>query len=131
MSRFASTLYIAAVLSVGSAFAAADDDRSRDRSARELIFSASAVLEAEAASTVIAEVPAGSAFLLTQFCQSAGDFGPFLAGTSFGPVPGEGNCTTYTPGVLIAGGQALVCAARFPLPEPAGCLVTGFLRKAR
>jgi hypothetical protein len=99
------------------------------------IFSASAFVQSPGpepgpASAVVAEVPEGSTFLLTQYCTPGGPFGPapFLFGSKFGPVPFEPPCTTFTPGILFEGGQVLNCYLEYALPEGSACMVTGYMR---
>jgi hypothetical protein len=125
-TKFATAILMGALLAASQlAFADDDDDDSRGQ-----IFSASAFIIGTDPVT-IAEVPKRSNYVLTQYCVTGGGagMGPLLEGTVFGLVPSPDPCTTYTPGILFEGGQALRCTAQFAPPPgfSVACMVTGYM----
>ncbi len=94
------------------------------------LFSASATITSGEFSALLAEVPEGKNLIVTQYCQS-GFMGTLLIGSVLGRVPSNFSsaCTTYIPGVLFTGGQAISCVSLGgPVFFDRGCLINGVIR---
>lgn len=121
---------LACVLGAVALISPSSADDNKRRIWKGQVFSAGAMIPAGGTAAVLAEIAGGRKFLLTQYCQTGGDFGPQLVGSSFGVVAKKyGNCTEYTPGVLLKGGQTLSCVSPYEgVYEDTACLITGYLR---
>lgn len=121
-------LLAASVALSNAALATTPPDPAADLAAS--IFSAGATILAGSGQATLAQIPAGGALIVTQYCQSGGDFGPLLTGSTFGVVPSggqsQGNCTSYTPGVLLRGEQTVSCVSTFPGFGDTYCMITGY-----
>jgi hypothetical protein len=111
-----------------AAFAGTSPDAAAELAAS--IFSAGGTILAGSGQATLLQIPAGGAVIVTQYCQSGGDFGPLLQGSVFGVIPSggsqQGNCTSYTPGVLLRGEQTVSCVSTFPGFGDTYCMITGY-----
>ena len=121
-------LLLASLAAPSIAIATTPPDPAADLAAS--IFSAGATILAGSVQATLMQIPPGGAVIVTQYCQSGGDFGPQLQGSTFGVVPsggnGQGNCTSYTPGVLLRGEQTVSCISAFMGFGDTYCMITGY-----
>jgi outer membrane receptor protein involved in Fe transport len=133
MNRFRQVVFLTGSMALSNlALAATTASQLPDPLAN--IFSASATITSGSTEVALAEIPQGQSFILTQYCRSGGGagFGPELRGSAFGVIPSgvsEGGCTTYSPGILLRGGQSILCASAFPVFDSASCMITGYKLK--
>ena len=132
--RFRGILFVLGCMGLSNAALAAGAPEPTDPFAN--LFSASVTIGGMGGEPqgVLANIPAGQTFILTQFCVGGNGgpgFNPALRGSSFGGIPSssQGGCTSYSPGVLLKGEQSISCSLTMSSFEGIPCMITGYKRR--